>query len=140
MPPGDLVLAELPAQQDGLTVQQRREVDQTAVEVLHLRSVGRYLVDESRQPPCETVDLGGRRGELRGRDPTAVAADLPLELFLPLDCNRVLLPGRDELLHEGTDLVELCVRLLRREVTHRPNPMLRRRGGRSRPAPPSDKP
>ena len=34
------------------------------------------------------VDLGGRLGELGGRDAAAVAADLPLELLLPLERRR----------------------------------------------------
>ena len=74
----------------------------------------------------DAVDLRGRLSELRGRDAAAVAADLALELLLALERGRVLEPGRDELLHQRPHLLELGVRLLRREVTHDRNPMLRR--------------
>ena len=97
---------------------QRGEVDQPAVEVLHLGAVLRDLVDEARKAPRDAVDLRGRLGELRRRDAAAVAADLPLELLLALERGHVLVPGRDKLLDEGPHLLELGVRLLGREVTH----------------------
>ena len=88
-------------------------------------AVLRDLVDEARQPSRDGIDLGGRLSELCGRDAAAVAADLSLELLLALERGGVLQPGRDELLHQRPHVLELGVRLLGREVTHGPNPMLR---------------
>ena len=92
VPPGDLVLAELPAEQHRLAVVQRREVDQAGVEILDLGAVTRDLVDQAGEPPCDGVDLGCRLGELGRRDAAAVAADLLLELLLPLERSGVFLP------------------------------------------------
>jgi len=117
-----------------VTLVARREVDQARVEILHLRAVARDLVDELCKAPRNGLDLRGRRGELSRRDAAAVAFDLPLELLLALERGRVLLPARDELLDERPHVLELGIGLLRREVAHGLNPMLRDRGGRSRPA------
>src|SRR4249919_106421 len=125
VPPGDLVLAELPAEKHRPALVQRREVDQPTVDVLHLGAVLRDLVDDARKLLRDAVDLRGRLSELGRRDPAAVAADLALELLLALECRHVLEPGRHELLHQGPHLLELGVRLVRREVPHDPNPMLR---------------
>src|SRR5215471_4420082 len=118
MPPGDLVLAELPAKEHGLAAVERRKVDETAVRILHLGAVAPDLVHQARQATLDAVDLRGRLGELGGRNTAAVAADLLLEAFLALECGGVLRPGLDELLDERAHLFELGVRLLRREVTH----------------------
>src|SRR5438876_9900237 len=106
-----------------------------AVEIHNWRAVARSLVNDARQMARQAVDLGSRRSKLRRRDATAFAANLPLELLLPLDCERVLLPSRDQLLDEGTHVLELGVRLLPREVAHSAKPMPRLRAGRSLPAP-----
>src|SRR4051794_35830271 len=94
VPPRDLVLAELPAEEHRLAVVQRREVHETAVEVLHLGAVLGDLVDEACQAPRDGVDLGSRLSELGGRDSASVAADLSLELLLTLERGRVLQPSR----------------------------------------------
>ena len=86
------------------------------------------LVDELRETAGVRVDLGRRLGELRRRNAAAVAADLPLELLLPLERGDVLGALRRRALDERPDVLERGVRLVGSEVTHGPQHRLRRRG------------
>src|SRR5579864_7098024 len=62
MPPGDLVLVDLPAEQHRLAAAPCGEVDESRVEILHLRAMARDLVDELCQLPRDVVDLRSGRG------------------------------------------------------------------------------
>src|SRR5581483_8217713 len=75
MPVADRVLAELPAQEDGLAAMQGGEVDEPLVEVLHLGAVLRDRVDRARERSRLALHGGGRGGEKGGRNPPAVPAE-----------------------------------------------------------------
>src|SRR3954454_19610785 len=98
MPVADVVLAELPAEQNGLALTKRREIDQPLVDVLHLRAVLVDLVDRASELTRDALDLGRAVGERRGRDAAAVAPDVPLELLLALERGDVLAPQFDHAL------------------------------------------
>jgi HAD superfamily hydrolase (TIGR01509 family) len=125
VPVADLVLAEAPAEEDRLAVAERGKVDQALVEVLHLGTAFADLVDEQFEPAGNRVHVGGRGGELGGRDAAAVALDLALQLLLACECRDVLPPPPNEPLDERPNLGENGIRLLGREVAHRTNPILR---------------
>src|SRR5262245_65742792 len=77
MPPGDVVLAELPAEEDGLAVTDRREVDQAGIGIAHHDARVAELADDRIEL---ALGLLHRRDELlRGprAAPAAVARALP---------------------------------------------------------------
>ena len=123
MPVPDLLLAELPAEKHRLVTANGGKVDQPLVDVLDLRAVGDDLVDHAGELPCFAFDVRGGCGEGGRRDPAAVAANVPFELFLTGEGVDVRAPPLDHLLDEGTDLGELRIRFFGGEVPHRCNPM-----------------
>ena len=127
MPVADLVLVELPAEEHGLAVAERRKVDQALVEVLHLRAVLVDLVDRPRDLLRLAVDLRSRLSERRGRDAAAVAANARLELLLPGKRLDVGAPVCDEIFDEWTHLFERRIRFFRGEVPHACDSMRRMR-------------
>src|SRR6185369_10775975 len=106
VPVADLVLAELPAEKNGLAVPERGEVDQPLVEILHLCSMRVDLVDGLCERARDAVELGSGVRERGGRDAAAVAANPPLELLLPLERVDVLAPLLDHSLDQRPDVVE----------------------------------
>src|SRR5262249_1422967 len=152
VPERNLVLAELPAEEDLLAVAQRGEVDEARVEVLHDRA---SLVDRVHATgdldPLSTFGFL-ELAQLARVDAAAVAGDPRRELLSLGLQTLLLLPVRHELLDERADLRELVVGLPGREAAWHPAPMIRaswspvnesssdprrgrcRRGGR-RPAP-----
>src|SRR4051794_30486925 len=146
MPVSDLVFAQLPAEENCLAAAQRGEVHEALVEILHLEPELDDLVDRTGERTRLAVDLGGRIGELGGRDPAAVAADPSFELLLPLERLDVRAPAGGPLLRqrapplgrlagparagahpldERPPLPERGVRLLGGEVAHECTPMRR---------------
>src|SRR3954469_8363662 len=100
MPVADLVLAELPAEEDGLAAAPGGKVDQPLVGILHLRTRLVDLVDGARELPRDAVDLGRCLRERRRRNGAAVALDVPFELLLPLERADVRAPLLDHPLDE----------------------------------------
>src|SRR5438105_2017276 len=85
VPVADLVLAELPAEEDLLAVAQCREVDEPTVDVLHYRAELLDAVDRTCDRGRGALDVRLHLGRCLRRDPAAVRLDHRLKLLLALE-------------------------------------------------------
>src|SRR4029078_13126440 len=76
VPERDLVLADLPAEQHFLAVAQRGEVEETAVQVLHLDAELLELLDAAGDRLALALELLLERAGLLGIEVAAVSRDL----------------------------------------------------------------
>src|SRR5436190_2255768 len=108
MPPGDLVLAELPAQVDLLAVADRREVDQAPIEVANHDL--RFLDGEQQAP-----DLEERRSDQPSRSAAAIGRRRLGEQLVGFGIGE-LVPRVAELAKQRLQPVQQAVRLVDRVV------------------------
>jgi hypothetical protein len=116
VPEADLLLADVPAQQDVLPFTAGREVEQSAVEVLHEHAGGLDPFDHACECARRLLQVRVRLCEVGGSEIPAVSRDLPAELgpeHLRLDEEPAAL---DHLLGERAELGEGFVRLVESEV------------------------
>jgi hypothetical protein len=116
VPEADLVLADVPAEQDVPPFSARREIEEAGVEILDEHAGRLDLLDAAGERARGPFQLGVRLGEVGGRQVAPVARDLTAELgteHLGLDERAAAL---HHLLRERAELGERLVRLVEREV------------------------
>src|SRR5262245_20590228 len=122
MPVGDLVLAELPAEQDLLVTAERREVDEPLVRVLDLGAEPVDSVHALGDSARLLADLRLHAGQLAGIEVAAVARDRRRQVRATGDDHAELAAMVDHLLDEGSHLLEGRIGLVGREMTRRHGP------------------
>jgi Mannosyltransferase (PIG-V) len=116
MPVADVVLTDLPAEQDLLAAAERGEVEQTAIEILDQDAGGLDLLDAGGERRRSTLELGVCFREIGRSQVAAVRADLRPECrAVALSLGELTMP-RNHFLGDRPKLVERVVCLSEGEV------------------------